>query len=337
VFIVTVHVVAEPEQAPLQPENALPAAGTAVSVTRVPLANVWLHPLEPAQLMPAGLEVTVPLPPTVTCSVSFCTTAAKLAPTLSAAFIVTVQVGALPEHAPVQPTKVLPDAGAADSVTTVPRGYEWLHVLEPVQLMPGGFEVTEPAPPTVTWSGSICPACAKWAETFWAALATITQSAVVPEHAPPHPINVWSVAGAALRVTVVPNGNCWVQLLGPTHRSPPGLDVTVPEPPIMATMGAVCADPVAVGFDVPPAPFEENPPPHAARKPATEYTAPKRNIDFIFTAFTAHQRPRSGGGKCSALQCKRSFKPTLQNLNCADLMRRKWIPAEWISSEWTPD
>jgi len=150
VFIVTVHVVAEPEQAPLQPENALPAAGTAVSVTRVPLANVWLHPLEPAQLMPAGLEVTVPLPPTVTCSVSFCTTAAKLAPTLSAAFIVTVQVGALPEHAPVQPTKVLPDAGAADNVTAVPLAYDWLHVLEPVQLMPTGFEVTEPPPPTVT-------------------------------------------------------------------------------------------------------------------------------------------------------------------------------------------
>jgi len=119
-------------------------------VTRVPLANVWLHPLEPEQLIPAGLEVTVPLPPTVTCSVSFCTAAAKVAPTLWGAFIGPVQVGALPEHAPLQPTNVLPDAGAADKVTTVPRRYEWLHVLEPVQLMPVGFEVTDPAPPTVT-------------------------------------------------------------------------------------------------------------------------------------------------------------------------------------------
>jgi hypothetical protein len=91
-------------------------------VTPVPLAKVWLHPLEPAQLMPAGLEVTVPLPPTVTWSEPFCTRAAKLTPTLSAAFIVTVQVDALPEHDPVHPTKALPDAGTADNVTAVPCG-----------------------------------------------------------------------------------------------------------------------------------------------------------------------------------------------------------------------
>jgi hypothetical protein len=143
-------VVAEPEQAPLQPENALPAADAAVSVTRVPLANVWLHPVEPEQLIPAGLEVTVPLPPTVTCSEPFCTAAAKVAPTLCGAFVVTVQVEALPEHAPVHPTKALPDAGAADNVTAVPLAYDWLHVPGLVQSMPGGFEVTEPAPPTVT-------------------------------------------------------------------------------------------------------------------------------------------------------------------------------------------
>jgi len=308
VLIVTVQVVAEPEQAPLHPENALPAAGAAVSVTRVPLANVWLHPVEPAQLIPAGLEVTLPLPPTVTCSESFCTAAANVAPTLWGAFIGPEQVGALPanEHAPVQPTKVLPDAGAADSVTTVPRGYEWLHVLEPVQLMPGGFEVTEPAPPTVTWSGSICPPRAKLAETFWAALATITQSAVVPEHAPPHPINVWSVAGAALRVTIVPSGNVWLQLFGPTHCSPVGLEVTVPEPPMETTKGAVCAT-VDVGLDVPPAPFETSPPPHAARNPATDHAAPKRHIDMVLAA---HDGPRCWGGKCSAPLRKRSLKPT---------------------------
>jgi hypothetical protein len=149
-FIVSEHVAADPEQAPLQPENALPAAGVAVSVTRAPLTKVWPHPLEPAQLIPAGFEVTVPLPPTVTCSESFCTTAAKLAPTLWGAFMGPVQVKALPEHAPVHPTKVLPGAGTADNVTTVPLAYDWLHVPAPVQLMPGGFEVTEPAPPTVT-------------------------------------------------------------------------------------------------------------------------------------------------------------------------------------------
>jgi len=247
-LIVTVQVVAEPEQAPLQPENALPAAGAAVSVTRVPLANVWLHPVEPEQLIPAGLEVTVPLPPTVTCSEPFCAAAAKLAPTLWGAFIVTVQVEALPEQAPVHPTKVLPDAGAADNVTAVPLAYDWLHVPGLVQLMPAGFEVTEPAPPTVTCSGSICTAGAKLAETFSVALATITHVGVLPEHTPPHPTNVCPDAGAALRVTVVPSGNGWLQLFGPTQFSPVGLEVTVPEPPIVSTIGAVCAVKLAPTF-----------------------------------------------------------------------------------------
>src|SRR2546422_899035 len=164
VLIVTVQVVAEPEQAPLQPENALPAAGAAVSVTRVPLANVWLHPVEPEQLIPAGLEVTVPLPPTATCSESFCAAAAKLAPTLWGAFIVTVQVEALPEQAPVHPTKVLPDAGAALRVTVVPSGNGWLQLFGPTQFSPVGLEVTVPEPPIVSTIGAVC--AVKLAPTF---------------------------------------------------------------------------------------------------------------------------------------------------------------------------
>jgi hypothetical protein len=102
-------------------------------------------------------------------------------------------------------------------------------------------------------------------------------------------------------------------------------------------MGAVCADPVAVAFDVSPAPFEEDPPPHAARKPATEYTAPRRNIDFIFTAFTAHQRPRSGGRKVLGASVEKKLQTHAPELNCAGLMRLKWTPTKWISSEWTSE
>jgi hypothetical protein len=171
--------------------------------------------------------------------------------------------------------------------------------------MPAGFEVTEPAPPTVTCSGSICAAGAKLAETFSVALPTIMHCATVPEHAPPHPTNVCPDAGAAIRVTDVPSGNVWLQLFGPTQFSPVGLEVTVPEPPMETTKAAVCADDVVL--DVPLAPFEELPPPHAASKPATEHAAPKRNHDM---AFTAHEGPRSRGGKCSALTRKRKFKPT---------------------------
>jgi len=60
-----------PEHAPLQPENTNPVPGVAVSVTLVPSTNVWLHPVEPpVQLMPDGVELTLPVPLIVTCRVS---------------------------------------------------------------------------------------------------------------------------------------------------------------------------------------------------------------------------------------------------------------------------
>src|ERR1051325_7117846 len=49
-----------PVQAPLQPANVEPLAAAAVRVTEVPLAKLALHVLP--QLIPAGDEVTVPVP-----------------------------------------------------------------------------------------------------------------------------------------------------------------------------------------------------------------------------------------------------------------------------------
>src|SRR5215471_1238681 len=49
-----------PVQAPLQPPKVEPLAAVAVRVTEVPLAKLALHVLP--QLMPAGEEVTVPVP-----------------------------------------------------------------------------------------------------------------------------------------------------------------------------------------------------------------------------------------------------------------------------------
>ena len=72
------------------------------------------------QLIPAGLEVTVPLPDPVllTESVNVCTL--KVAVTDVAAFIVTEQVPVPEQPPPLQPAKVEPPAGAAVSVTDVP-------------------------------------------------------------------------------------------------------------------------------------------------------------------------------------------------------------------------
>jgi hypothetical protein len=61
---------AVPEQAPVQPSNVSPDDGEAISVTVLPTGNDWEHPLDPVQSIPAGLEVTLPWPPTVTTTVS---------------------------------------------------------------------------------------------------------------------------------------------------------------------------------------------------------------------------------------------------------------------------
>ncbi len=61
--MLTVHVPV-PEQAPLQPLNVYPAAGMTVRVTAVPVAKLALH-VEPHD-MPAGIDVTLPLPVVLT-------------------------------------------------------------------------------------------------------------------------------------------------------------------------------------------------------------------------------------------------------------------------------
>jgi hypothetical protein len=141
-------------------------------------------------------------------------------------------------------------------------------------------------------------------------LATITHWAAVPGHAPLHPTNVCPAAGVALSVTVVPSANAWVQLFGPIQSSPLGLEVTVPEPPIETTTAAVCAAVVDVGFDVPPAVFEESPPPHAARKVATAHAAPKRKTDINFTT---HQQSNGHRGNAHS---------------------GEWTPPEWTPPKW---
>ena len=73
------------------------------------------------QLIPAGLEVTVPLPVPVGITVKTGVVAASVpnvAVTPVAAFTVTVQVP-VPLHAPLQPAKDEPEAGVAVKVTGV--------------------------------------------------------------------------------------------------------------------------------------------------------------------------------------------------------------------------
>jgi hypothetical protein len=110
---------AVPVHAPFQPANVEPVFGAALSVTVVPLARFAVHALP--QLMPAGDEVTVPVPAPILVILSEKVAAVllKVAVTERAAVIATVQTP-VPVHAPLQPPKLDPLAAAAVSVTDAP-------------------------------------------------------------------------------------------------------------------------------------------------------------------------------------------------------------------------
>jgi hypothetical protein len=78
----------------------------------------------------------------------------KLAVTLSAEFIVTVQVPVPLQPPPLQPENVEPVVGLADNVTTVPKAKLALQVAP--QLTPAGVLVTVPAPVPAFDTVSVC-------------------------------------------------------------------------------------------------------------------------------------------------------------------------------------
>src|SRR5207302_782519 len=134
---VTVQVPVPEQPPPLQPAKVEPATGAAVKVTEVPLAYAAAQVVP--QAMPAGALVTVPLPAPVLLTVSVKDGRAKVAVTVCAAFIVTVQVPVPEQPPPLQPVKVEPAAGAAVKVTAVPLANAAAQVVP--QAMPAGVLV----------------------------------------------------------------------------------------------------------------------------------------------------------------------------------------------------
>jgi len=137
-----------PVHAPPQPVNA-PVTGVAVRVTGLPLAKFALHEAT-KQLIPAGLEVTKPVPDTDTLRGEV-GPAVNVAVTDRAWLIVTWQVP-LPVQSPDQCAKLEPLAGLlAKSVTSVPLTSGVL-VQVPVlfvQVIPPALAVTVPDPEPV--------------------------------------------------------------------------------------------------------------------------------------------------------------------------------------------
>ncbi len=127
---------------PVQPPKVEPAVGAAVNVTLVPgvkdAAQVAPH------AMPAGAEVTVPVPVPLFETVSWTGVAVNVAVTVVAALIVSTQVPVPVQPPPVQPPKVEPAVGAAVNVTLVPVLNDAAQVAP--HAMPAGDEVTVPVP-----------------------------------------------------------------------------------------------------------------------------------------------------------------------------------------------
>ena len=105
-------------------------------------------PQEESHWMPLGELVTVPWPDLPKATSRVLGVAAKLALTLRATSMLTVQVLVLPAQAPPQPVKAPPPEAAAVNVTLLLA----LKLLEQVvpQSMPAGWLVTTPPPDLVT-------------------------------------------------------------------------------------------------------------------------------------------------------------------------------------------
>ena len=133
----------DPVHAPAQLLNTCPAAGVAVSVTAVLAAKLAVHTLP--QLIPDGLEATVPVPDTVTLKSKLLPVkGAKVATAEVARSNLTLHVLTAPAQAPDQPEKLCPATGVAVRVNTVSAAKSALQLA--AQLMPDGCDATVPVP-----------------------------------------------------------------------------------------------------------------------------------------------------------------------------------------------
>ena len=150
-LIVTTQVPVPAQPPPLQPENTAPPVAVAVSVTIV--FEAYDSEQSVPQLMPLGLDVTVPVPPPARTTMSVVGVVVKLAVTVVAAAIVTVHGPVPAQPPPDQPANVEPVSAAAVSATREVAGYD--SVQSAPQLMPAGLDVTvpEPVPPGTIVSG----------------------------------------------------------------------------------------------------------------------------------------------------------------------------------------
>jgi hypothetical protein len=208
-----------------------------VSVTVAPLGSGAVQPV----VAPVVQAIDVPFAPgavTVPSPVPFTETfrsnvvGSKVAQTVFADVIDTVQVP-VPEHAPDQPLKTeLESVGVAASVTVAPFAGFALHpAVEPEEQVIGPPEtVPDPAPARLTVSGYVLGS--NLAHSVFSPFMVNVQLAV-PEQITPHVAKIEPTLGEAARVTVAPFATVAVQPVAVqlSHVTPPTVPAPVPRNP----------------------------------------------------------------------------------------------------------
>ena len=142
VSLVTVSMQAPvPTHEPLQPTNVDVPAAAAVKASVEPWSTVSVQ--VPGQLMPAGVEVTAPVPLPARLTVTAYRAVLNVAVTVVSAPSVTTHEVAVPlQPPPAQPANVAPTSGAAVRVTDVAAVAVRVQLVP--QSIPAGTDVTRP-------------------------------------------------------------------------------------------------------------------------------------------------------------------------------------------------
>ena len=182
----------------------------------LPLANGALQVVA-GQSMPAGVDVTVPVPVPARLTVRV-GGGTKFAVQVRSAVMVTLG----PQPVPLQFAKVEPPVAVGVSTTFAPLVNVSLQI--PGQLMVPGFDVTVPVPPDIRMV-RVRTASNVAVQPTAADIVTVplAQSA-----SPVQPAKVDVASGVAVSVTDVPTE--YGSLQSPGHVIPAGLEVTVPDP-----------------------------------------------------------------------------------------------------------
>jgi hypothetical protein len=245
-FIVTAQVGAVPVHPPDQAVSLEPAAAEAVNVTVL----FWLKLAAQVapQLIPAGALVTVPTPVPALVTVSATGIGAKVAVTVLATFMVTVQGFTVPVHPPVQALNLEPATAVAVSLTAL----FWLKLAAQVapQLTPAGVLTTVPAPVPALVTVSFIGIGKKLAVTVFARLITTVQVVVAPVQAPVQALNFEPDAAVAVNLTLVFVVKLKLQVT--PQLIPAGVLTTVPAPvPVLVTVSLTVAAWASVGASNP--------------------------------------------------------------------------------------